>query len=319
VQVRRILVTGGTGFLGSAISNALADAGHHVAILDSGWRDGKLDTRRLNGLSRFMVYEGEVRDLNALRVAAEGCDSIFHCAAVNGTRHFYEQPELVLDVAVRSIMNIRDIAHGAVMSGRRAPELVLFSSSEVYQTPRIIPTPEAVEFSIPDPFNPRYSYAIGKQLGEMVALHCSALERVIIIRPHNVYGPDMGNEHVIPELVARMQQTQSGEEFEIRGTATRSFIYVEDFTAGVLKAWRSPGKREVYNVGTEDQQPISAVAGKIAKIMGRQGLRWKQGEAAEGGTRKRCPDVSKLRKLGWEPTVSLDEGLERTIGWYTAR
>lgn len=317
--MRKILVTGGTGFLGSAISNALADAGHSVAILDSGWRDGKLDTRRLNGLSRFMVYEGDVRDLNALRTAAEGCDSIFHCAAVNGTRHFYEQPELVLDVAIRSIMNIRDLAHGAKLNGQRVPELVLFSSSEVYQTARVIPTPETVEFSIPDPFNPRYSYAIGKQLGEMVALHCSALERVIVIRPHNVYGPDMGEEHAVPELIRRMQKTESGGEFEIRGTATRSFIYVEDFVAGVLKAWRSPGKREVYNVGTEDQQPISAVAGKIAKIMGRQGLRWKQGEGPAGGTRKRCPDVSKLRKLGWEPTVSLDEGLERTIGWYTAR
>lgn len=317
--MRNILITGGLGFIGSSLANALADAGHNVAILDTGWRDGKLDMRRLKGASRFMVYDGDVRSLSDLQTAAEGCDSIFHCAAVNGTKHFYEQPELVLDVAIRSIMNIRDIAHGRVMNGKTAPELVLFSSSEVYQTPRVIPTPEAIEFSIPDPFNPRYSYAIGKQLGEMVALHCSALERVIIIRPHNVYGPDMGNEHVIPELVARMQKTESGGVFEIQGTATRSFIYVDDFTAGVLKAWRSPGKREVYNVGTEDQQPISAVAGKIAKIMGREGLRWKQVEGAVGGARKRCPDVSKLKALGWLPTVTLDEGLERTIGWYAAR
>lgn len=317
--MRRILITGGTGFLGSQLANALADAGHHVAILDTGWRDGKLDTRRLNGLSRFMVYEGDVRSLSDLMTASAGRDTIFHCAAINGTRYFYEQPELVLDVAIRSIMNLRDLAHAANLNGQRAPELVLFSSSEVYQTPRIIPTPEDVEFSIPDLTNPRYSYAAGKQIGEMVAWHCPAFERLLIVRPHNVYGPDMGNEHAIPELIQRMQQTQSGQEFEIRGTATRSFVYIDDFTAGVLKAWRSAEKRGVFHIGTEDQQPISAVAGKIAKIMGREKLRWRQAEGPAGGTRKRCPDTSKLRALGWEAKVDLDEGLSRTIEWYTAR
>jgi len=317
--MRRILITGGTGFLGSQLANALADAGHHVAILDTGWRDGKLDTRRLNGLSRFMVYEGDVRSLSDLQTAAAGCDSIFHCAAINGTRHFYEQPELVLDVAIRSIMNLRDLAHGAQLNGQKAPELVLFSSSEVYQTPRVIPTPETVECSIPDVWNPRYSYAGGKLISELVAIHCAAFERLLIIRPHNVYGPDMGNEHAIPELIHRMQQTQSGEEFEIRGNATRSFIYIDDFTVGVLKAWRSAEKRGVFHIGTEDQQPIGAVAAKIARLMGREGLRWRQAEGPAGGARKRCPDVSKLRALGWSPNVDLDEGLARTIQWYTTR
>ncbi len=158
--------------------------------------------RRLGEMARQVeIVHGDIRDPAAVTAAARGVDAVWHLAYVNGTQFFYSKPHIVLDVAVRGMLAVLE-----ALAAHEVPELFLASSSEVYQTPQLVPTPENISLSIPDPRNPRFSYGGGKIISELMALHSGheALRRVVIFRPHNVYGPDMGDEHVIPQLSQRM-------------------------------------------------------------------------------------------------------------------
>ena len=130
---------------------------------------------------------------------------MIHLAFLNGTKNFYDKPDLVLDIGVKDIINVIDAC-----KKNKIKELILASSSEVYQKAKVIPTPENVPFSIPNAFKPRYSYATGKILTEIIAINNAKLfKRLIIFRPHNVYGPNMGFDHVIPQFIIRMRKSIS--------------------------------------------------------------------------------------------------------------
>ena len=234
---KKFLVTGGTGFIGSAtIKKLLLNKNNKIICFDSNIR-GNL--RKLgNNLKKIKVIIADIRDLNALVKASKGVDCLIHLAFLNGTEYFYKKPDLVLDIGAKGIINVIDAC-----KKNKIKELILASSSEVYQKAKIIPTPENVPFAIPDVFNPRYSYATGKILSEVVAINNAKLfKRLIIFRPHNVYGPDMGFEHVIPQFILRMKKstlkTKSGKiKFLIKGSGkeTRAFNFIDDFTDGLMK------------------------------------------------------------------------------------
>ena len=133
-------------------------------------------------------------------------NAVIHLAYINGTKNFYSNPNLVLDVAIKGLLNVLD---GCVKY--RIKELYLASSSEVYQTPLKIPTSENEMLKVPDVYNPRYSYGAGKILTEVMGINYGRkyFKKLIIFRPHNVYGPDMGNEHVIPQFIKRMRNLKS--------------------------------------------------------------------------------------------------------------
>ena len=135
--------------------------------------------------------------------AVRGVDEVHHLAFVNGTEFFYSAPELVLDVGVKGMINVIDACRATA-----SRNLVLASSSEVYQTPPQVPTDESAPLLVPDPPNPRYSYGGGKIISELMAINYGRklFDRVLIFRPHNVYGPDMGFEHVIPQFALRLKQ-----------------------------------------------------------------------------------------------------------------
>ena len=181
------LVTGGSGFLGSALVRRLVPLGCRVRVLDNNLRGHVGRLQAVHG--EFEFIEGDIRDPEAVERAVKGMDSVCHLAFVNGTEYFYSRPELVLDVGVKGIVNVVDacLKHGI-------GELIVASSSEVYHEPHTVPTDETVPLCIPDPLNPRYSYAAGKLISEIIALNYgrARFERVLVFRPHNVYGPDMG-------------------------------------------------------------------------------------------------------------------------------
>lgn len=313
----KILVTGGSGFIGSTLVKALLRAGHRVRVLDDNSRGSP---RRLAGVaSEIEFIAGDIRDADAVSRACKGMDEIHHLAFVNGTEFFYSRPDLVLDVGVRGMINVIDACrqHGI---GR----LVLASSSEVYQTPPQVPTDESVPLSIPDPLNPRYSYGGGKLISELMAINFGRkhFERVLIFRPHNVYGPDMGFEHVIPQFAIRLHRLGAAQpngviKFDIQGTGrdTRSFCYVDDLVAGVL-TMRDKGEHlGIYHIGTMDEVSIAELARRVAQEAHRE-IEIVPGPAAAGGTPRRCPNISKLAALGYKPRVSLQDGLALTLPWY---
>lgn len=318
-MARRYLVTGGTGFIGAALVRRLLAEGHAVRVLDDQSRGAP---RRLGDAARAVeLVEADIRDAERVRNAARGVDSVLHLAYVNGTEFFYSQPELVLDVALRGMLNVLDACRA---NGVR--ELVLASSSEVYQTPPRVPTAEDAPLCVPDVLNPRYSYGGGKIACELMALNYGrqGFERVMIFRPHNVYGPDMGWEHVLPQFVLRAVDAIAAHPagpvpFPIQGdgSQTRAFIHIDDFTDGVMAVLGRGSHLGLYHIGNPEEVSVRALAEKVLRYMGRE-ARIIAGEAPAGGTGRRCPDISRLRALGFTPRIALDTGLPSVVDWYRA-
>lgn len=314
---RFFLVTGGAGFLGSALVKRLLAVGHRVRVLDN---ESRGDVRRLaEVMDRIEWVQADIRDAGAVSAATKGVDAVCHLASINGTEFFYTKPELVLEVGVKGIVNVVDacLANGI-------GELILASSSEVYhQAPRV-PTDETAPMVVPDPLNPRFSYAGNKIITELYALNFGRhhLERVVVFRPHNVYGPDMGWEHVIPQFALRMKDLCASTEGRIRfplqgsGEETRAFVFIDDFIDGLLTVIDRGEHLNIYHIGTSEEVSIAEVATQVGACFGRE-IEIVPGELYEGGTARRCPDVSKLASLGYVPTYKLREGLPRTVAWYT--
>jgi nucleoside-diphosphate-sugar epimerase len=313
----RILVTGGSGFIGSSLVKALLRTGCSVRVLDDNSR-GRV--RRLGEVANDIEFiAGDIRDAAAVENAARGMDELHHLAFVNGTEFFYNAPDLVLDVGVRGMINVIDACRK-----QNVGTLVLASSSEVYQTPPKFPTDESAPLVVPDVLNPRYSYGASKLISEVMAINFGRkyFQRVLIFRPHNIYGPDMGREHVVPQFALRIyaaSKRQPGGRlcFEIQGTGeeTRSFCYIDDLVAGVLAVREKGEHLGVYHVGTSEEVTIAELAQRIAAHAGRE-IELVAGKLPPGGTLRRCPDISKLRRIGYKPRVPLEQGLKATLDWY---
>lgn len=316
---RRYLVTGGTGFLGAALVRRLVSDGHKVRVLDNHFRG---NPARLAGiLKEIELVQADIRDLDGVKQAARGVDCIAHLAFINGTEFFYSHPELVLDVGIRGMLNVIDAARAAGV-----PELCVASSSEVYQTPPVVPTDESVALSIPDVANPRYSYGGGKLLCELIAMNYgrNGFDRVTIFRPHNVYGPDMGWEHVLPQFVLRaldaIAATPDGlVPFPIQGdgTQTRAFVHIDDFTDGLLRVLERGAHLNVYHIGNPEEVTIAETARLVLRHFGRE-ARLIAMPAPPGATPRRCPDIGKLAALGYTPHIPLARGLPLLAEWYAA-
>lgn len=313
----RTLVTGGSGFIGSALVRALVARGEDVRTLDDDSRGSSQRLKDLDG--KIDMLRGDVRDTATVQRAVSGVDRVIHLAYVNGTEFFYSRPELVLEVAVKGMINVLD---ACLSSDVR--ELVLASSSEVYQKPPRIPTDEDVPLVVPDPLNPRYSYGGGKIISELLAINYgrTSFERVVIFRPHNVYGPDMGWEHVIPQLTLRIRGALRAEgrirvQVQGSGSETRAFVFIDDLVAGVLLLLDRGQHLGIYNVGNDEEITVRALAREIGRCFGRD-VEVEAGDSPEGSVRHRSPDISKLRALGFAPRVALSEGLKPTVRWYDA-
>jgi nucleoside-diphosphate-sugar epimerase len=313
----RVLVTGGSGFIGSVLVKRLLREGCAVRVLDDNSRG---HPRRLAGVEKDIEFVGgDVRHFDTVIAAARGMDEVHHLAFVNGTEFFYNAPELVLDVGVKGMLHVIDACrrHGI-------GKLVLASSSEVYQTPPTIPTDERAPLVVPDPLNPRFSYGAGKIISEIMAINFGRkfFERVLIFRPHNVYGPDMGFEHVVPQFARRLKAAIAAHPsgalpFTIQGSGreTRSFCHVDDLVEGVA-VMRARGEHlGIYHIGTTEEISIADLARRMAQHVGRN-LDLRTGDTLPGSTMRRCPDISKIEKLGYKPRVPLAQGLPPTVDWY---
>ena len=238
---KNFLVTGGTGFIGSSICELLVKRGHRVTVLDNNSRGSLKRLLRLNNNIKFI--KGDIRDKSKVFKSLKNINAVIHLAYINGTKYFYEKPDLILDVAVKGLVNIFDGC-----KKYNIKELYLASSSEVYQTPLKVPTNEDEPLKVPDINNPRYSYGGGKILTELMGVHYGKkfFKKLIIFRPHNVYGADMGNEHVIPEIISKLRKIKNNKILKIQGTGNeiRSFIYIKDFVKAfnVLTAVYFPDK-----------------------------------------------------------------------------
>lgn len=317
--MKKYLVTGGTGFIGSALVKRLVKEGNVVRVLDNNARGS---IKKLGDTYKDIEFiEGDIRDPEIVKKACVGVDSVAHLAYINGTEYFYKMPELVLDVGVRGILNVIDAC-----IENNVKELILASSSEVYQSTERIPTDEAIPLIIPDPLNPRYSYGAGKIISEMLAINYGRkhFDRVLIFRPFNVYGPDMGWEHVIPQFSLRMNELASKAkgsiiDFPIQGGGleTRAFIYIDDFIDGLMHVIVKGQHLQTYHIGTMDEVSIKDVACEIGNYFKKE-VCIVGGAINQGSVSRRCPNNSKVCALGFCPKISLKDGISTTAAWYQA-
>ena len=231
-------------------------------------------------------------------------------AYINGTKFFYTKPVLILDIAIKGILNVIE---GCIKN--KVKELYLASSSEVYQTPNKIPTDEGESLKIPNIFNPRYSYGGGKILTELMGIHYGKkyFKKLIIFRPHNVYGSNMGNEHVVPEFISRFKSLR-GKNFKIQGSGNeiRSFIYIDDFLQAFNLILNKGKHLNIYNIGTNEKIQIKDLAYKLSKIFKKK-IRLKTTSLARGGTKIRVPNIKKIKSLGFKQRFNLEKGLKKIL------
>ena len=306
---KTFLVTGGSGFIGSKITEMLLKEGHKVSIFDNNFR-GKLSRIKKIKNKNLKFFKGDIRNYNQLKKSFKNVDSVIHLAYINGTKFFYTQPTLVLDVAIKGLMNVVDIC-----INKKIKEVYIASSSEVYQTPIKIPTDEEEMMKIPNVMNPRYSYGGGKILSELVGINYGRkyFKKLIIFRPHNVYSEDMGDDHVIPEFIKKFKQLRN-RKFKIIGTGNeiRSFIHIDDFVNAFRLIMKKGEHLNIYNIGTNEKIKIKDLAIKLSKIFKKK-IKIIKTSKHIGGTNIRIPDIKKIKKLGFKQRINLDEGLRKIL------
>jgi UDP-glucose 4-epimerase/UDP-glucuronate decarboxylase len=309
--MKRILVTGAAGFIGSRLALELAARGHDVVGVDS-----------------FMKYAGrprpspdgfELRELDLCESDLDvrlggGYDEAYHMAAVVGVERVCAAPALTVRNNALSTLRFLDWARAGVR-GR-----VLFGSTcEAYAalggTPLVpVPTPEDVFLGVRDIAHPRWSYAASKILGEVAFAHRGG--PFAIVRYHNVYGPAMHSRHVIPELFSRIWQGE--RPLRVASAAhTRTFCHVRDAVAGTIAAMEAPAAQDrVVNVGSDDAEiAMGELARRMVRVSGRD-VQVLDAPAVDASVARRRGDIAFLKRLlGEHRFVPLEEGLRECWAW----
>ena len=317
--MKNVLITGGAGFIGFNVARAFVREGVAVHLIDNfsrGSNDAELDALRASSGVELIKLDLSVG--GATDALGTTFDGIFHFAAVVGVANVIGDPynTLTLNVA---------LTREALRLARRQKKLSAFvfaSTSEVYAGTLLsgllkFPTPEDAIIVLPPLTAPRTTYMLSKLYGEAM-VHQAGVPS-IIIRPHNSYGPRMGAEHVVPELMKRMRTNKAGSDIRIFSpTHSRTFCYIDDAVELIRRlASNEEAIGEVWNIGTEKPEyQILEVAAIIRKSMGID-LNLVQGEEIAGSPVRRCPSMARTNALtGFYQRVSLEEGVDRTFHWY---
>ncbi|MFH1664824.1 MAG: UDP-glucuronic acid decarboxylase family protein [Candidatus Omnitrophota bacterium] len=304
----RILLTGGAGFLGSHLTDRLLKDGHEVVCMDNLITGSLANIAHFAGNSRFEFIKHDVTKY----IVIEGkVDFILHFASPASPVDYLEHPIKTLKVGSLGTHNSLGVAkaHGA--------KFLLASTSEVYGDPLVNPQPETYWGNV-NPTGPRGVYDEAKRFAEALALayHRAHGIDVKIVRIFNTYGERMRHHdgRVVPNFI---DQALNDEPLTIYGdgSQTRSFCYVADLVEGIMRLMRSD-LNEPVNIGNPGEMSVLDFAKKIKEFTGcKSEIVFR--DLPVNDPRVRRPDITKAReKLGWEPKVTLDEGLKRTIKWF---
>lgn len=306
--VHRVLVTGGAGFIGSHVVDALARSGYSVKVLDD-LSCGDLDNIGVHlrsGLVEF--FEGDIRDRGLVEEVLAGVDAVVHLAALVSVPLSVEDPEFTFDVNVNGT---RNVVASCASSGVK--KLVFASSCAVYGEAQYLPINEA------HPRRPLSPYASSKLEGERVCWNFAedSDADVAILRFFNVYGPRQTTGDYSGVITKFFDWAEKGESLVVYGdgSQTRDFVYVSDVAQAILMLLESRSVGGVFNIGYGEAVTISDLALKIIALVGKDvGVVYRP--PRKGDIPRSLADISKARKaFGFSPRVSLDEGLRRLLRW----
>ncbi|MFA5935781.1 MAG: NAD-dependent epimerase/dehydratase family protein [Patescibacteria group bacterium] len=322
----RVLISGGAGFIGCHLAKHLLETTDASIVLTDNLFRGKMneDLVKLLEDSRVTFIEADLTDQAAYTKLGNGYDHVYHLAAVNGTKLFYEIPHEVLRINTLTLVFMLEWFRRENREGK----FLFTSSSEVYAGALEafgtlpIPTPENVPLVIADPYNPRSSYDATKLVGEPFVIHYAKQYdfRAVIVRPHNFYGPRAGYEHVIPEYCERVMKRV--DPFPVFGNDTRTFCYIGDVVRAMRMLMESTATDhqpiETVHIGASEEITMTELAERLFTVTGWHPASLEVKPSPQGSVKRRLADISKIEKLvGWKPEISLEEGLKLTYDWYS--
>jgi UDP-glucuronate decarboxylase len=305
---KRILITGGAGFLGSHLSERLVEAGHDVLCVDNYFTGTKDNIAHLLNKSNFEVMRHDVTFPLFVEV-----DEIYNLACPASPIHYQFDPVQTTKTSVHGAINMLGLAK------RVKAKIFQSSTSEVYGDPEVHPQPEEYRGNV-NPIGPRACYDEGKRCAETLFFdyHRQHGVKIKVARIFNTYGPRMhpNDGRVVSNFVV---QALKGQDITIygEGSQTRSFCYVDDLIDGFIRLMDSPDAvTGPINLGNPNEFTIRQLAERVIDLTGAKSKLVKRPLPADDPMQRK-PNIDKAKAiLGWEPTIQLDAGLKKTIAYF---
>ena len=317
--MKKVLVIGGGGFIGSNIVNALVLRGDCM-VTSADLSFPRSSSACFSNSKNLKVLHGDFTTAKAFASLEDEYDELYMLAAIVGVNRTLANPEEVVRVNTLLTMEtlnwLRTHSVGKILYASTSESYA--GASDLFMIE--IPTTETVPLCISDISHPRFTYAVTKIHGECAFMHsASGLDyQSVIVRYHNIIGPDMGFNHAIAHIVQRFVSHDQSTPFKIYGAEqTRAFCYISDAVAGTLSAMesgRSTG--QIYHIGNDTEVSIEKVTREIGRILGYSGP-YERSITYPGSVARRCPNISKARKdFDFVPKIGWQKAVAKTAGWY---
>lgn len=309
----KVLVTGAGGFIGSHLVELLVREGYEVRAMTRYTSDshkGNLAMLSREIMARVEIHNADLRDADAMTTALAGMDVVFHLGAIISIPYSYQHPEETVAVNIQGTLNVLQ-----AMRQHGTPRGVIVSTSEVYGSAQYVPIDEKHSLQ---PQSPYSATKIGAE-SLSISFHRSYNTPIVVVRPFNTYGPRQSARAVIPTIIS---QALTKNEVKLGAIHTvRDYTYAADTARGLmLAALPEEALGQVINLGTGQSVTIGYVANRVIEIIG------KPVTLTSNDSQRLRPEASEVMRLesdnrlareliGWEPQVSLDEGLQKTISW----
>jgi UDP-glucose 4-epimerase len=316
---KKVLVTGGAGFIGSRVVDLLHKKGAKIRVVDN---LSKGEASNLHHLVNDIEFiQDDLLNPSVAEKSMKDIDVCFHFAArIGGIGYFHKYPATsVRDNAIMNL-NMWDAAR------ETKPKMICISSSMVFERTEIFPTPEKAIILSPPPLT---GYGFSKLVAEYIATTYNEEFDIpfVITRPFNAYGPGevpgdyIGYAHVIPDLFMKIKQGQNPVEILGKGNQSRSYTFVDDTADGIIYlAENEKALNNDFNIATGVETNVMELANAIWKIVGKkEPIKFKHLPSFKYDVQRRVPDVTKITGIGWKPKYTLEHGLKLTIDWLEKR
>jgi UDP-glucose 4-epimerase len=317
--MKKVLITGGAGFIGSHLAEAHLKRGDQVRIIDLVSTENIYKITHLLGHSNFKVYKGSILDKELMDKLIWECDTCYHIAALVGVQHYVAHPYDVMNVNVEGTKLVLDLCY------KYDKKVIFASTSEIYGKSRDIPFREDGDRLLGAPSIDRWCYSTSKSVGEH---YCFALAQkglaVVVLRFFNVYGARLDSAEAGRVVSIFIGQLLNGKPLTVigEGLQTRCFTYIDDAIRGILLAEENPNAEgEVFNIGTDVETRVIDLANLLIKIYGNGSTNKIDPQDIYGDSYedidRRVPDVSKAeRVLGFKASIPIEIGMKHTLDWF---